>query len=75
MTLAAILDAERARIGVTNYAVAKRAGFAAGVTARIFDGRTTNPRLDTLLAILTALGRDLVWLGRRMRENSPATGD
>ena len=66
MTLAEVLDAERARQSLTVYAVAKRANVSQNTTGRILTGDVTDPNWETVLALLAALGKDLAWLAKQL---------
>ena len=66
-TLAAALDAERERQGLTVYRLAKDSGMSAGRLHAILDGTTANPGILTVGAVLSALGKSLTWLDRETR--------
>lgn len=66
--LAAILDAERERQGVTIMDLAQRAKVPLGSVHGILKGNTPNPGILTVLAILDALGKSLAWLDRERKK-------
>lgn len=63
-TLAVLFAAERERRGWSEAELARRAGVPQSAVWSILHGATTRPRWDTVLALLAALGRDLMWLHR-----------
>lgn len=63
--LGVILLAECVARGLSVPQLARESGLALSVTQNLLNGRTRAPRLDTLLAVLGALGRDLAWLHDR----------
>lgn len=46
----------RQKLGMTQTELAKRAGIKQGVLSYIENGKTKNPRIDTMQAIAAALG-------------------
>ena len=64
--LAAILDAERQRQGLTLSHLAKSAGMSAGQLQRVLRAETVNPGLFTVRDILKGLGKSLTWLDRQL---------
>lgn len=69
MTLAAALEAERERQGVSVNALAGKAGLSPGRVHGILTGDTPNPGILTVQAITRALGKSLGWLEKQMRAN------
>ena len=67
VTVGEALDAERARQGLSLYALGKAAGLSAAHVRAVLTGATPNPGVLTVLAILGGLGRSLCWLDRQMR--------
>jgi transcriptional regulator with XRE-family HTH domain len=67
MTLAEVLETERQRQTLSVNALARAAQQSPGRVHAVLSGETANPRLDTLVAILTGLGRSLTWLDRQLR--------
>jgi transcriptional regulator with XRE-family HTH domain len=65
VTIAEALDAERLRLGLSVYEVAKRADRSAPHVHRVLDGTTANPGIETVLCLLRVLGRDLAWLQKQ----------
>jgi len=66
VTLSEALAAERTRQGVSVYELAKRSQLRAIGIHKILDGSTPNPGILTTVRILSALGRDLAWLGKQL---------
>lgn len=62
--LQTILTAERDTLGLTDYALAARAGIA-HTTLREITQAGREPSVRTLRAILRGLGRDFAWLHER----------
>lgn len=72
MTIAAILDAERDRLGWTIYRLAKSAEMPANTVTRILDGTTIDPAIGRVIALVNAMGRTLTWLDRKMNPTKEA---
>lgn len=67
ITIAAVLEAERLRQGLSTNALSIKAGLSAGRVHEILTGDTLNPGFLTVLAITRALGKSLGWLERQIR--------
>lgn len=67
MTLAAAIDAERKRRGMSVNELARRSEQSPGRIDAIIHGRTPNPGILTVMAITRALGKSLGWLERQIR--------
>ena len=65
-TLAAALDAERERQGLSLNELARRANQSPGRVHAVLSGGTTNPGIVTVRAILAGLGKSLAWLDRQL---------
>ncbi|HET6575434.1 MAG TPA: helix-turn-helix transcriptional regulator [Fimbriiglobus sp.] len=65
--LAAALDAERTANDLSLNELARLANLSPGRVHAILSGATPNPGVLTVRAICLALGRDLAWLGRRLK--------
>ncbi len=68
MTLAAILDAERSRRGLSVEKLAELAKLPRSGVYAVLNGTTADPRLSTVVAILGALGKSLSWLDRERKK-------
>ena len=64
--LAALLDAERVRQGLSLSEVARRADLWPTRVHAVLTGVNTNPGILTVRAVLKALGHDLGWLAKRL---------
>ena len=60
-TVAAVLAAEAAANGLSDYALAERTGLSRSAVRRYL-AADRSPDADALLRLLGALGRDLAWL-------------
>lgn len=67
-TIAEALTAERERQGLSLYKLAKDAGTSPSRVKSILDGKTPNPGLLTVAAVLKAMGKSLAWLEREMKK-------
>ncbi len=68
MTIALVLDAERERRGFTLAKLAEASGVPLGSVHSILRGKTPNPGILTVVAILDALGKSLSWLDREQKK-------
>lgn len=75
MTLAEVLTAEIERRGIPIQTLSTTAGIPNTSMYDIVKGRTPNPGLLTVLAILRALDKSLTWLDRQMRTGADAPSD
>lgn len=64
-TIAEAMTAERERQGISLYKLAKDAGTSASRVKSILDGKTPNPGVLTVAAILRAMGKSLAWLEKQ----------
>ena len=71
MTLSRILDAERARQGLTVYRMGLTAGIGQSALTRILDGTVESPEFGTVVKLLAALGKSLTWLDKQLKSESP----
>jgi DNA-binding phage protein len=55
-----LLDDERDRQGLTEYALAKRAGMPSATIGRILNGERPDPQLSSIVTIAQALGCEVV---------------
>lgn len=70
------IEHRRSLLGLTHAALAKKAGVAESVLRNIRDGKSKNPRSDTLGKIAAALETTEAWLIREdeNQKNIPPTG-
>lgn len=67
MAVHEILEAERQKQNLSLYALAKASDMSAGQLQRVLRGETKNPGIETVRAILKALGKTLAWLDRELK--------
>lgn len=77
--LSEVLAAEVERQNLTQLELCARAARAGhtlsqGRLAEVLGGKTADPRLSTLRAILAGLGKSLGWLERKLKDESQSTG-
>ena len=65
-SLAAALDAERARQSLSLNELARRSDQSPGRVHSVLSGQTVNPSFGTVRAILSGLGKSLAWLDRQL---------
>jgi len=70
-SVATILSAERDRLAISNCEVARRADAPVSLVQAVMSGTTADPRIGTVIQILTGLGRSLTWLERQLRVAPP----
>ncbi len=72
-TVASVLSEEMARQGVTVYRLAKDTGMPYMSASEVVNGRTANPGIFTVAAILARLGKTWAWLFKhRPKREEPA---